>query len=136
MDRQQADEFLWGDFSPQGQQLQHCVYALKFKQWTDNMCLAVNDAVQQDSTSAAVTVNQAKVLLVDKYFEWRAVSPKSHRNRAGDTSHLCLFHVFDETYRILRAIELSLTPPLLFLPAPPPARVPTKLSIADVASFG
>ncbi len=117
-------EALWGDFSPQGQP-QYCAYALRFKQWTETLCISVGGAVQQhqDSAGGAVAVNQAKLLLLDKYFEWRSAAPKAHRNRVGDTSHTCLFHVFDETYRTLRAIELSLTPPLLFLPASSPAPV-------------
>jgi hypothetical protein len=125
---------LWGDdFSPQAPQ--PCAYAAKFKQWAETLCLSVGAAVRQDGAGAVVAVNQAKVLLVDKYFEWRAAAPKTHRNRTGDT-HTCLFHVFVETYRTLRAIELSLTPPLLFLPPPPPVKLPTTLSIADVVGYG
>lgn len=125
---------LWGDFSPQPQPA-YCAYATKFKIWGDTLCASVGQAVQQDSARAAVAINQAKVLLVDKYFEWRAAAPKAHRNYTGE-SHSCLFHVADETYRTLRAIELSVTPPLLFLPPAPPQRVPKTLSIADVVSFG
>ena len=112
---------LWGEFSPQAPS-PYCPYATKFKQWTETLYASVGQAVQDDSSGAAVAVNQAKVLLVDKYFEWRSAAPKAHRNRTGE-GHICLFHVFDETYRTLRAVELSLTPPLLFLP-PPPAEPP------------
>jgi hypothetical protein len=125
---------LWGDFSAQAQP-HYCAYAARFKQWTETLCASVGEAARYGNAKAAVAVNQAKVLLVDKYFEWRAAAPKAHRNRTGE-GHTCLFHVFDETYRTLRAIELSLTPPLLFLPPPPPPRVPKTLSIADVVSFG
>src|SRR5687767_9305832 len=111
MDRDKADEYLWGDFSPSPQP-QPCAYALRFKKWAEALCLSVGEAVRQDGAGAVVAVNQAKVLLVDKYFEWRAAAPKAHRNRTGE-GHTCLFHVMDETYRTLRAIELSLTPPLL-----------------------
>ena len=124
---------LWGDFnSPQAQP--HCAYATRFKEWTETLYASVGAAVKLDNAGAAVAVNQAKVLLVDKYFEWRAAAPKSHRNRTGE-GHICLFHVFDETYRTLRALELSLTPPLLFLSPPPQRRLPRTLSIADVVAF-
>src|SRR4051812_6758926 len=122
MSVQDTHERLWGDFSPQGQPA-HCPYAEKFNQWTETLYASVGHAVKQDNASAAVAVNQAKVLLVDRYFEWRMAAPKAHRNRTGE-GHICLFHVFDETYRPLRATELSLPPPLLFLPQPSPARLP------------
>ena len=125
---------LWGDFSPQAPP-SYCAYADRFRKWTGTLCTSVGESVKHDNAKAAVAINQAKVLLLDKYFEWRAASPKAHRNRTGE-GHTCLFHVFDETYRTLRAIELSLTPPLLFLPPAPPPRTPKTLSIADVVSFG
>ncbi len=125
---------LWGDFSPQTPPT-YCAYAAKFKQWSETLCTSVGEAVRYDNARAAVAINQGKVLLVDKYFEWRAAAPKSHRNRTAE-GHTCLFHVFDETYRTLRAIELSLTPPLLFLPPAQRFRAPKTLSVADVVAFG
>ena len=112
-----------------------CAAAQQFQQWTETLCTSVVKAGRYDNASAAVAVNQAKLLLLDKYFEWRAAVPKSHRNRTGE-GHTCLYHVFVETYQTLRVIELSLTPPLLFLPPAPPFRAPKTLSIADVVSFG
>jgi hypothetical protein len=74
----------------------------------------------------------------DKYFEWRSTVPKSHKNRIGETtSHLCIFNVWLEGYKTLRAVELSLTPPLVLLPPAPPAKsAKTTLSIAEVVSYG
>src|SRR6266508_1190388 len=101
-ERERANEYLWGAFSPQVQTT-NCTYASKFFQWTETRCTSVGAALRLDHASAAVAVNQDKVLLVDKYFEWRAAAPKAHRNRTSE-GHICLFHVFDETYRTLRAI--------------------------------
>jgi hypothetical protein len=132
---EEKDKALWGELrSPQSQPT-YCPYAAKFKQWADTLCGTVVEATRYDNARAAVALNQCKLLLVDRLFEWRASVPKSHRNYTGK-GHICLLHVFDEAYRTLRTIELSLTPPLLFLPAPPPARLPRTLSIADVVSFG
>jgi hypothetical protein len=134
MDRDKVHEYLWGDFSPQAPTTA-CVYYREFKNWADTLCAAVGRDVQKQGAGAVVAVNQAYVLLLTKYFDWRLAAPKAHRNYSGE-GHLCLFHCFDETYRTLRAIELSLTPPLLLLPPPTPARTPRALSIADVVAFG
>jgi hypothetical protein len=128
---------LWGEFSPSSQP-QYCAYAARFKEWADALCAAVAQDFQKNGkngASAVVAVNQAKLLLVDKLFEWRSIAPKSHRNYTGE-GHCCILRIFDDCYRALRAIELSLTPPLLLLPPPTPSRTPRVLSIADVVSFG
>ena len=67
-----------------------------------------------------ILVNQAKLLLSDKYFEWRSYAPKSHRDRIGSRGHNCIFQVFVQAYERLKLLELSLTPPKLFLPSEPP----------------
>src|SRR6266540_5071120 len=77
MDREQVHEYLWSDFSPSSPPTS-CAYARKFKEWADALCVAVGQDVQKNGASAVVAVNQAKVLLVDKYFEWRAAAPKTH----------------------------------------------------------
>lgn len=95
-----------------------CVYAAKFSEWTTALCANVTQA------PSIVGVNQSKVLLLDKYFEWRNAVPRSHRNRVGKLGHVCLFHMFERAYEHLKVIELALTPPLLFLPSPPPPPPP------------
>jgi hypothetical protein len=57
---------------------------------------------------------------LDRYFEWRAAVPRQHRNRLGVAGHPCIFQVFEEAYRQLKAAELALSPPSLVLPSPPP----------------
>jgi hypothetical protein len=88
-----------------------CVHSQQFLTWAEQLCA--------DYSGSVVKLNQAKVLLVDKFFEWRTYVPKSHRNLIGDRGHFCIFHVFELTYRKLRLAEISLTPPMLFLPSPP-----------------
>ena len=96
-----------------------CRYAELFAQWCRELLTAAT------GNASVISINQSKVLLVDKYFEWRNSVPKSHRNYLGsEGGHVCIFQVFDSAYRQLRAVELALTPPLLFLPAPPPPPPP------------
>jgi hypothetical protein len=91
-----------------------CPYAARFGQWADEL---VANAIKDPDV---VGINQSKLLLQDKYFEWRAAVPKAHRNHIGAAGHTCIFQVFEEAYRKLKVVELSLTPPMLFLPSPPP----------------
>lgn len=121
---QQAKEF---DFSTE-EQSSLCPFAEKFSEWVREL----GTKVTRDSS--IVTVNQAKIMLIDKYFEWRAVVPKAHRNRIGVSGHHCIFHVFVQTYELLKAVELSLTPPMLFLPPSPlpPAPPPSPPQIAGI----
>jgi hypothetical protein len=94
-----------------------CEYAKHFHAWTKQVC------EQASRSGDLVQLNQAKVRLLDRYFEWRVVVPKSHRNRTAEHGHLCVFHIFERAYQSLKIAELSLTGPLLFLPPPPPTTV-------------
>src|SRR3990172_4786725 len=94
-----------------------CRYAQEFSGWTEDLLEFVEEP-------SVVSVNQAKVLLLDKYFEWRRFVPQSHRRRLGNTGHCCIYQVFASTYDRLKLVELSLTPPMLFLPPPPPPPPP------------
>lgn len=92
-----------------------CVYARRFEAWTRQLC--------EEHRGSIVAINQAKVLLLDKYFEWRAYVPRPHRNRVSEHSHRCIWHVFEDGYRVLRVLELGLKPPMLFLPPSPSSPV-------------
>ncbi len=91
----------------------HCIYAQHFAAWAD--------ALYQEETQAPthIGINQKMLLLMKKYFEWRAVVPKAHRDRVGERSHVCIFHIFERMFNRLKVLELSLAPPMLFLPPPP-----------------
>lgn len=94
-----------------------CVYARKFSQWAEELCVGAT------THPTLVSINQSKVLLLDKYMEWRSFTPKRHRTYTG-TAHTCIFHVFASAYDRLKVVELSLTPPMLFLPSLPPPQPP------------
>jgi hypothetical protein len=111
-ERYTSGEFLKRD---QAADDDYCAYARQFAEWTAEL------AARATQYADAVAINQAKVQLVDKYFEWRAYVPKAHRLRTGRRAgHTCIFHVFVEAYHALKVAELALTPPLLFLPETPP----------------
>ena len=113
------DDFVFGETQEQP----YCTAAAAFAQWA-------NELVDRTSQNpGAVSVNQAKVLLVDRYWAWYATVPKRHQNHIGHRdTHVCIFQVFAESYARLRALELSITPPRIVeqpaLPPPPVARIP------------
>jgi hypothetical protein len=118
----EAFDKLWrhytdGKFALSKEKEDQCVYAQHFALWAD--------ALYQDEvrTPTTIGINQKMLLLTKKYFEWRAAVPKAHRDRVGERSHICIFHIFERTFHRLKVLELSLTPPMLFLPTPPPAPV-------------
>jgi hypothetical protein len=107
----------------------YCEPAQDFEAWAVGM---TRDALQKRDL---VSINQAKVLLIDRFYEWRAATPKRHRNRQGKISHPCIFDVFEDTYWKLRLLELSLTPPMLFLPPPPSEPATTVYHITKIEGF-
>jgi len=61
-------EELWEGWAPQ-QAMPICPFAKEFEKWTEELCATT----EKSQTLAAVNV--AKVLLTDKYFEWRTFVP-------------------------------------------------------------
>lgn len=107
-----------------------CIYAKHFALWADAM-------YQEEAKSPTlVGINQKMLLLTKKYFEWRAVVPKAHRDRVGERSHICIFHIFERTFHGLKVLELALSPPMLFLPPnsvpPPPLPTPVVHTVAGI----
>ena len=94
------------------EQTQYCKYAQSLLDWA-NRELDLSEAV------GIVGLNQAKVILVDKYFEYFCIVPKRHRYHLSPSGHTCIFQVYLELYQRLKASELALSPPKLFLPSPP-----------------
>lgn len=90
-----------------------CIFALRFQEWVDRLLRVLENP-------EVVLINQAKVLLTDKFFDWQRFVPQSHRQRLGIHGHTCVFQVFEDAYEKLRFVELNLTPPMLFLPHDPP----------------
>ena len=93
-----------------------CAYAAQFRQWADQLCA--------EHCGSVLEIAQAKVLLLDKYFDWKNFVPRIHRYHSGDRGHFCIAHVFEHAYCQLRLAELALTPPMLFLPKPPAPPAP------------
>src|SRR5687768_8135942 len=73
----------------------YCAPAQQFAQWAENLVVDVGDSL------SLLAIQQAKVQLLDKYFEWRAYVPKSHRDRLGASGHYCIFQVFASAYDTL-----------------------------------
>lgn len=88
----------------------YCEYAEDFARWAEALAEA---AVQKHMD---VALNQAKVLLLDRYYEWLNSIPRRHHSLTGRLSHPCIDVVFDLTYRRLRHAELRMSPPPLAVP--------------------
>lgn len=93
----------------------HCKYAQVFEQWAVDL---LREYVRREPNM--VSFAQAKVHLIDRYFEWRVAVPKSHRNRIGEGGHTCIFHVFEQAYHQIKMAELILAPSVVVV-SPPPA---------------
>lgn len=84
-----------------------CPYAQKFIQWTEKL-------LSENESFDVIGINQAKLKLLDKYFDWFQSVSNVHRFRASPRGHTCIYHVFAQTYIKLRQIELSLNPKALY----------------------
>jgi hypothetical protein len=101
--------------------LARCSFAEKYYQLLEGIC---QRAVQ---STDLVTINQAKILLLDKFNEWRNFAPRSHQGITN--THICIFEVFMDQYQHLREAEIQLTPPPLYVPAPP--LPPTEVKVPE-----
>jgi hypothetical protein len=101
---------LWGDAS---EAPPYCIYGQRFSDYTEKLCKDIEDGPD------IFKIYKAKILLLDRFFEYRAVVPKGCRYRMNDTGHRCIWHCFSDAYARIKAVELSISPPL-FLPPPTP----------------
>jgi hypothetical protein len=99
-----------------------CRFAAQFQTWAE---VLLNNALHKPTE---VGINQAKILLVDKYFEWRSVAPRAHRDKMSANGHTCLWHVFEAAYLRLREAEIALIPPVVVVSSSPPALPPPVVS--------
>jgi hypothetical protein len=102
------------DFKLPEQEPELCEFAQFFNSWVEWLF----DEIISEKPSV-IAVNQAKILLADKYFDWRTLVPKSHRNHISYRGHNCIFQIFVQAYDRIKLVELSLTPPMLFIPPEP-----------------
>ncbi|MFN8495574.1 MAG: hypothetical protein U0350_48725 [Caldilineaceae bacterium] len=104
-----------------------CAYAQQFAPWANLLC------EEAEKRKQIVSLNHAYVLLLHKYFEWRNVVPKNHRDRVSERGHICIFQIFDRAYHRLMMLQLSLEPILTsYPPAPPALPLPTPKQVVDV----
>ena len=114
-------------FHPSEEGVVTCTFAEQFARQTEEQYqLAARDTNH-------VSINQALLQVCKKYWEWFYAVPKSHRLRVDSRGHRCIHAVFRETYDRLKALELTLAPPMLFLPPPPPP--PTSPAIETFAGI-
>jgi hypothetical protein len=91
-----------------------CGYAVQFQAWVD----ATFEPVLENPD--AVRLNQVKIFLLDRFFQFRASVPRRHRSLgASGQGHRCIFNVFEDAYHELRVAELALSPPPIVGPVRP-----------------
>ena len=103
------------DESPVDEKALWCGYAKEFSNWLDEW-LPYNQNYDE------VGINQAKIILFDKYFAWRSFVPKHHQDRIGSRGHICIYQVFIMAGEQLMVAELRLSKPKYYIPPPPPQR--------------
>lgn len=103
-----------------------CPYATQLQAWVD---AAIQEVLDSPSLAG---LNRSKVLLLDKFFEWRRAAPDGHRGVVtSGRGHTCLFQVLERVYEAIHQAELRLDPPPLTLPSqqvvalppPPPPQI-------------
>ena len=92
-----------------------CGYAQEFASWIDQW-------ICSDQELNLIQLNQLKVILLDKYLEWRSFVKKSHQEHVGVRGHQCIYHIFIRACEYLKVEELRMHKPMLFIPPPPPPR--------------
>ena len=106
--------------------IEFCEFAQNFLDWGNQL---LNSAKKHN----IVSINQAKILLLDKFFEWFRYVPRSHRNKMSLKGHICIFQVLVSLYVQLKVIELEITPPLIFdPPQPPPMKIMPRPNLVGI----
>jgi len=117
-------EDLWNsgvDFMSDDPEPQWCGPARQFIEWIDTEVYQALVSGKPD----VVSINQAKILLADKYFELRSFANWRHRDRLGTRGHTCIYQVFIEALGSLIQAGFLITPPMLFIPgSSAPSSVP------------
>lgn len=109
------DDFVW---QPSEHEDQPCVYAQQFA----TQAVSLYQPALQDPSH--ISLNQALLQVCKKYWEWFYVVPKRHRIHVEGRQHHCIHAEFRQIYERLKVVELSLAPPMLFLPPPPAPPTP------------
>jgi len=111
---------------PGEEEVEFCEHARNFLDWGEQLLNAKKE-------HTIVSINQAKILLIDKFFEWYHYVPRSHRTKHSKRGHICIFQVLEMLYNRLKIIELGITGPLIFIPPePPPMKILPRPTIAGI----
>lgn len=78
----------------------------QFAAWTEALVAKVQ------AKMTLLTIQSAKVLLLDRFMQWQADTPKKRRLKHGCAGEPTLWYVFETTYETLREMELALVPVL------------------------
>lgn len=94
-------ELVLPEESPPDPDSQLCPYSRAFKAWCEEQIAPV------EKSPSIVAVAYKKVLLQDKYHDYRNAVPRTHRDYSGK-GHECLYHVYCASYNRIRLVELGL----------------------------
>ena len=83
-----------------------CGFAREFYSWLNANILPPADNIY--------AINQTKVILLDKYLEWRQVVHKSHQDSITSRGHFCIYHVFMLACEQIKVAELRVQKPLFY----------------------
>jgi len=125
----QQTQYVDVTLTPPASEDERCVFAKQYAAWAQQAYQALPDPPTVDEVHRVILLNTLK------YFEFRGVVPKSHRDLVSDRGHSCIFHVFEETFQLLKFTILSLpahTTLLLPKPAPPQQPSPATYELAGV----
>jgi hypothetical protein len=101
--------------NPAAEKTYICGYAQEFASWVDQW-------ICSNQELNLIQLNQLKVILLDKYLEWRSFVPKIHQEHVGGRGHHCIYHIFIRACEHLKVEELRMQKPMLFIPPPPQPR--------------
>lgn len=88
-----------------------CDYAAHFALWAESL---YQETAEQPTL---IDIYQGMYFLSRRYYEWRQVVPKSHRDRISERGHVCIFHIWERYFSQLMVLELSLAPSKLVPPS-------------------
>lgn len=105
---------------------QYCTDSKAYWHYTDEV---LNRYVR--GSTDQIRLAQAKVLLTDRFLDFRAYATREHRDKLGDKGHTCLYQVWIAAMHEIRTKQLTLDPPrVMKLVAPKPEAPATSSSYA------
>lgn len=86
--------------------VEYCSDSKAYWRYTDEV---LNKYVR--GTTDLMRLAQAKVLISDRYVEFRAYATREHRDKLGGKGHICLYQVWIASMHEVRTKQLALEPP-------------------------